>query len=92
MLAQFAALAALAFSLGTASTHPRKTCTIEAGGSNVTDDAPAIIKAFKCCGHNGRVVFKPTTYYINSAMNITWLDDVEVDLKGTLLVRPHRLL
>ncbi|KAI1308024.1 galacturan 1,4-alpha-galacturonidase B [Xylaria venustula] len=69
----------------TASAVARKTCFVDAGGSNVTDDAPAIITAFKDCGHQGRVVFQPTTYYINSVMNITWLDDVEVDWQGKLL-------
>ncbi|GAW23068.1 hypothetical protein ANO14919_126180 [Xylariales sp. No.14919] len=68
-----------------ASVQSRKTCTVVAGGSNETDDAPAIINAFKDCGHGGRVVFQPTTYYVNSVMNITWLDDVEIDLYGKLL-------
>ncbi|KAI1357759.1 putative exo-polygalacturonase [Xylaria arbuscula] len=63
----------------------RKTCVVNASGSNETDDAPAIINAFKDCGSKGRVVFLPTTYYINSVMNITWLDDVEIDLHGKLL-------
>ncbi|KAI0426546.1 pectin lyase-like protein [Xylaria sp. FL1042] len=63
----------------------RKTCTIDAGGSNTTDDAPAIISAFKDCGRGGRVVFQPTTYYVNTVMNITWLDDVEIDWQGKLL-------
>ncbi|RWA04395.1 hypothetical protein EKO27_g10707 [Xylaria grammica] len=68
-----------------ASVQSRKTCTVVAGGSNETDDAPAIINAFKDCGHGGRVVFQPTTYYVNSVMNITWLDDVKIDLYGKLL-------
>ncbi|KAI1272207.1 galacturan 1,4-alpha-galacturonidase B [Xylaria sp. FL0933] len=63
----------------------RRTCTINAGGSNATDDAPAIISAFKDCGRGGRVVFQPTTYYVNTVMNITWLDDVEIDWQGKLL-------
>ncbi|TQN71078.1 Alpha-L-rhamnosidase rgxB [Colletotrichum shisoi] len=63
----------------------RKTCIVAAGGSNTTDDAPAILDAFKKCGQHGRVVFGPKTYHISSALNVTWLDDVEIDLQGTLL-------
>ncbi|EEU41773.1 uncharacterized protein NECHADRAFT_106547 [Fusarium vanettenii 77-13-4] len=63
----------------------RKTCIVKAGGTNATDDAPAIIEAFEKCGRRGRVIFHPTTYHINSVLNITWLDDVYIDLKGTLL-------
>ncbi|KAJ9131237.1 Exo-rhamnogalacturonase b [Pleurostoma richardsiae] len=62
-----------------------RTCTVEASGSNATDDAPAILKAFHECGRGGRVVFKPTTYYINSVLNISWLEDVDIDIQGTLL-------
>lgn len=64
----------------------RKSCVVKSGGSNATDDAPAILKAFKKCGHKGRVVFEPTNYYVNSVMNIDWLKDVDVDIYGTLLV------
>ncbi|OBT47732.1 hypothetical protein VE00_02195 [Pseudogymnoascus sp. WSF 3629] len=63
----------------------RKSCVVKSGGSNATDDAPAILKAFKKCGHKGRVVFEPTNYYVNSVMNIDWLKDVDVDIYGTLL-------
>jgi hypothetical protein len=64
----------------------RTTCTIEASGTNSTDDAPAIRTAFQKCGHHGKVIFKPTTYYVNSVLNITGLEDVEIDIQGTLLV------
>ncbi|KAE8395750.1 pectin lyase fold/virulence factor [Aspergillus alliaceus] len=66
-------------------TAGRETCVVPAGGSNATDDAPAIIQAFKECGHGGKVVFKPTTYYVNTVMNISWLEDVDIDIGGTLL-------
>lgn len=65
----------------------RKICIVAGGGSNTTDDAPAILDAFKKCGQHGRIVFEPKTYHISSALNVTWLDDVEIDLQGTLLVR-----
>ncbi|KAJ6137981.1 hypothetical protein N7471_004467 [Penicillium samsonianum] len=63
----------------------QKSCVIRSGGTNVTDDAPEILKAFRKCGHNGRIVFEPTTYYINSVMNISWLNNVDIDIHGTLL-------
>jgi hypothetical protein len=64
-----------------------KTCTVKSGGSNATDDAPAIIEAFRECGQDATVVFEPTTYYVNSVMNVTWLQNVKIDLQGTLSVR-----
>ncbi|KAH7143358.1 galacturan 1,4-alpha-galacturonidase B [Fusarium sp. MPI-SDFR-AT-0072] len=67
------------------ATKHLKTCVIKAGGSNITDDAPAIREAFKRCGRGERVVFKPTTYHISSVLNITGLKDVEVDIQGKLL-------
>lgn len=67
-------------------TQGRKTCTVEASGTNQTDDAPAIRAAFKDCGRHGKVVFQPTTYYVNSVLNITDLEDVDIDVQGQLLV------
>ncbi|OOQ90343.1 Alpha-L-rhamnosidase rgxB [Penicillium brasilianum] len=78
------ALLGTLFSPATAKGH-RKSCIIKSGGSNVTDDAPAILEAFTKCGRNGKVIFAPTTYYINSVMNISWLEDVEIDIYGKLL-------
>ncbi|KAG2414607.1 hypothetical protein HFD88_003798 [Aspergillus terreus] len=68
-----------------ASPKPRHTCVVPASGSNATDDAPAIIRAFQQCGRGGKVVFKPTTYHVNSVMNITGLEDVDIDIRGELL-------
>ncbi|KAL4966725.1 pectin lyase fold/virulence factor [Aspergillus stella-maris] len=62
-----------------------KTCVIPASGSNTTDDAPAILSAFKQCGKHGHIIFEPTTYYVNSVLNTTWLEDVDIDIQGTLL-------
>lgn len=64
----------------------KKSCIVRAGGSESIDDAPAIIDAFKTCGHDGRVVFSNTTYHVNSVMNTTGLKNCEIDLHGTLLV------
>ncbi|KAF2769788.1 pectin lyase-like protein [Teratosphaeria nubilosa] len=49
------------------------------------DDAPAIAFAFKQCGHNGHIIFRNTTYHINSPMITTGLSDVHIDIHGTLL-------
>ncbi|KAJ6078436.1 hypothetical protein N7467_008189 [Penicillium canescens] len=78
------AILVASFSPVAAKDH-RKSCTIKGGGSNVTDDAPAIMTAFRKCGRKGRVVFEPTTYYVNSVMNVSWLEDVDIDIHGTLL-------
>ncbi|CAG8936464.1 unnamed protein product [Penicillium salamii] len=63
----------------------QSSCSIKSGGSNATDDAPAILEAFKQCGRNGRVIFEPTTYYVNSVMNISWLENVDIEIHGKLL-------
>lgn len=73
------------------SKATRRVCTVQPGGSEAIDDAPAIIQAFEQCGYGGTVVFLNTTYYVNSVMNTTGLADSEVDLRGTLLV-PMMLL
>jgi hypothetical protein len=65
---------------------PEKTCVVKPSGSSSVDDAPAIVQAFKECGHNGKVVFLNETYHINTVMNTTGLKNCEVDLRGTLLV------
>ncbi|KAJ5758495.1 exopolygalacturonase B [Penicillium odoratum] len=75
----------LAFSDLTKSGHARSHCLVPAGNSTEIDDVPAILQALRKCGNGGRVIFGNTTYHINSVMNTTWLDDVEIDIKGTLL-------
>jgi hypothetical protein len=67
--------------------HHRKTCTVEAGGSELIDDGPAIRSAFYQCGRGGKVAFLNTTYHVNTILNTTGLEDCEIDLQGTLLVR-----
>jgi hypothetical protein len=61
-------------------------CTVNPGRSDSVDDAPAIIDAFDRCGKGGTVEFLNETYHVNTVMNISGLDDCEIDLKGTLLV------
>lgn len=74
------------FTAAASLSRQAKTCTVKSGGSNATDDAPAIIEAFRECGQDATVVFEPTTYHVNSVMNITWLQNVKIDLQGTLSV------
>lgn len=74
---------------GLAKASPeRKTCTVQASGTNTTDDAPAIRAAFQKCGRHGKVVFDKRTYYVNSVLNITGLENVDIDVHGQLLVVP----
>lgn len=80
-------IALFALQSSASATQARKTCTIKASGTNQTDDAPAIRKAFKECGRHGKVVFEPTTYHVNSVLNITGLEDVDIDVQGQILVR-----
>ncbi|KAJ5357435.1 hypothetical protein N7541_004593 [Penicillium brevicompactum] len=68
-----------------AAKSDQKQCLIKSSGSNATDDAPAILEAFHKCGRNGRVIFEPTTYYVNSIMNISWLENVDIEIHGKLL-------
>jgi hypothetical protein len=82
----YSGLAVVAAILGVGDASPIRSCTVKSGGSNATDDAPAILEAFRACGKGGRVVFEPTTYYVNSVMNVSWLEDVDIDVYGTLLV------
>ncbi len=82
-------VAAPSLASGLSNAGHRKICTVKPGGSNLTDDAPAILKAFRKCGHGGTINFLKKTYYINSVMNTTGLHDCEVNLPGTLLVWAH---
>ncbi|KAH9876529.1 hypothetical protein J1614_003660 [Plenodomus biglobosus] len=78
---RFATPIAFALCAASANAQPKeqKTCVISSSGTNKTDDAPAIRAAFKNCGQHGKVVFKPTTYYVNSVLNINGLEDVDID-------------
>ena len=43
---------------GTSSTGGSgKECVVVSGGSNTTDDSPAISKAFEDCKNGGKVIF-----------------------------------
>lgn len=87
-IGQLLPVALLALQSSASLTQGRKTCTVKANGTNKTDDAPAIKAAFKECGRHGKVVFEPTIYFVNSVLNITDLEDVDIDVQGELLVSP----
>lgn len=79
-------LSCVAASESASKSPQRKTCVVKASGSNLTDDAPAIRKAFQKCGRHGTIDFLKKTYYVNTVLNTTGLEDVEINLRGTLLV------
>jgi galacturan 1,4-alpha-galacturonidase len=88
------ALLALSISSVPGSTlelrHPNpapknKLCTVKPN-LNGSDDTPAILQAFDSCSKNGHIVFINETYYVDTVMNTTGLENVDIDLYGTLLV------
>ncbi|KAE9989973.1 hypothetical protein EG327_001984 [Venturia inaequalis] len=85
MLPKFVIAALYALEAAADQTKRDYTCTIPASGTNLTDDAPAIRAAFKECKQHSRIVFSPTTYFINSELDIRGLEDVDVDIQGELL-------
>ena len=86
MQLRYLTLALFASTTSASLAAGRKTCTVKSSGTNQTDDAPAIRTAFKECGQHSKIVFAPTTYYVNSALDIRGLEDVDIDVQGELLV------
>ncbi|KIP03359.1 glycoside hydrolase family 28 protein [Phlebiopsis gigantea 11061_1 CR5-6] len=76
-------LVALAFACGAAA---RLTCTVPHVGAG-HDDGPAINAAFQRCAKSGRVVLDQY-YSVDSLLLTTGLDDVEVELSGTVQYTP----
>ena len=71
--------------LAVGSYNGTKECVVKPhpkGG----DSVPAILNAFRECGQNGKITFLNETYNINTVMTTTGLNNVEVDIQGTLLV------
>lgn len=63
-------------------------CVVQHTGDH--DAAHAIQAAFADCGYNtvdarGKVVFLNETYHVQSFMNTTYLQNVDIELQGTLL-------
>jgi hypothetical protein len=84
-------VALCAFQLWTPSCKAKKTCNVKGAGNNATDDAPEILKAFEQCGRDAHVIFGPETFYVNSVMQVDWLENVDIDIHGTLLVGSMRI-
>lgn len=60
-------------------------CVVPANGDG-SDDTPAILAAFDKCKTDGHIVFENVTYHIGQVMKTTDLNNVKIDIKGTLLV------
>jgi polygalacturonase len=60
-----------------------KTCEVQSGDPT-GDDTTAVLSAFASCKQDGHILFKNTTYYIQQAMNTTGLQNVDIELLGTL--------
>lgn len=86
VLSIFTLLAALPTAYAGSSVQRDGTvCTISPSPDG-SDDAPAILSAFEECGQNGSIAFMNDTFHIESVMNTTGLNNVTIDLQGTLLV------
>ncbi|KAF4588171.1 hypothetical protein EYR38_010138 [Pleurotus pulmonarius] len=59
-------------------------CTVRASLDG-SDDAPAILAAFRLCHRDSVISFVDDLYHIESVMNTTSLSNVQVNLHGTLL-------
>ncbi|KAH7014301.1 galacturan 1,4-alpha-galacturonidase B [Microdochium trichocladiopsis] len=79
-------LAATALAASNSSFVPSQTCEVKAAGDPNIDDAPTVLAAFERCGNNSRIVFAADTiYHINSVMEVRDLQNVQIDIHGTLL-------
>jgi galacturan 1,4-alpha-galacturonidase len=60
-----------------------KTCYVKSHDDLVTDDAVHILDALKKCNNGGHVVFaEGTTYTIGTALDMTFLKHVDLDIQG----------
>ncbi|KAK2769630.1 exo-rhamnogalacturonase b [Colletotrichum kahawae] len=62
----------------------RTQCVVPANGDG-SDDTPAILVAFDECKTDGHITFENVTYHIGQVMKTTELNNVKIDIKGTLL-------
>ncbi|PSN61898.1 polygalacturonase [Corynespora cassiicola Philippines] len=63
---------------------PARRCIVPAS-NNGEDDSPAILAAFEKCRTNALIVFQNTTYHIGTVMKFTDLENVNIEIHGTLL-------
>ncbi|KAG6841170.1 hypothetical protein C0991_001298 [Blastosporella zonata] len=64
-----------------------RVCRVHPSADGVSDDAPAILQAFKDCGQDGHIIFDDALFHVESVLQTTGLCNVVIDLPGTLLVR-----
>ena len=72
-----------------ARAHVRKegrVCTVIPDGHG-RDDSQSIISAFARCNKDASVVFLNDTYHVERVMSTHGLQNVMVDVRGTLVVR-----
>ncbi|PWN46610.1 pectin lyase-like protein, partial [Violaceomyces palustris] len=63
----------------------RKTCVIQSNADPTKDDTPYILGALKDCNCGGKAVFeKDKVYTVGTAMDLTFLDDIDIDVQGTV--------
>ncbi|KAF5360218.1 hypothetical protein D9757_011400 [Collybiopsis confluens] len=60
------------------------TCTVRAS-TDGSDDAPAILEAFRTCGRNGMIELHDPLYNIDTVMETVGLSNVHIDLTGRML-------
>jgi hypothetical protein len=63
-----------------------QTCIVESQ-DNGSDDVPSIIEAFQKCHRDSHIVFLNTTYQINQVLEFDNLENVKIEINGTLQVR-----
>lgn len=61
-----------------------RRCVVPAKNDG-TDDSPAILAVFCNCKRDSEIVFQNTTYNIAQVMNVTGLENVKIEVHGTLL-------
>lgn len=67
-------------------SNTTRVCRVHASADGVSDDAPAIRKAFKDCERDGHIIFDDATFHVESVLQTTGLRNVVIDLRSTLLV------
>lgn len=61
------------------------SCTPKAGGSESTDDVPAITSAIQSCGNGGMIVIpSDRTYYLNSVLDFSRCSECDFQIEGLL--------
>ncbi|KAH8146679.1 uncharacterized protein LAJ45_09362 [Morchella importuna] len=67
----------------TSTPRTSKICTVPSGE---TDSAASILAAAHSCNNGGTIVFSPNkTYTIGTALDLTFLSHVDLDIQGTIL-------